>query len=362
MNKMINKKNPLIELNNPLPVDIVLSPSWWYKNAGIAFDRDFFFHPVRRVEAEQKMEQILYETWGKFGLGSDRNISKPEIGAVHLAAGYMLSEMLGCKVEYREDEPPQVIPAFNDKLSFIEKKPFETEVFKSFINLTQELKKKFGFLTGDVNWGGVLNIALDLRGQGLLMDFLEKPDELEQFFCDIGGIIHKFVQEIEAETGSSSISVNRNITHLEKPVFLHSECSHTMISVEHYERFLFPLDVAWSGSQRPFGIHYCGEDPHRYAESFAKIPHLDFLDVGWGGDVKILRKHLPNTFLNIRLSPVAIIDQNPAEIREMITNLVKESGNPNLTGVCCINMDDKVPDENLTTIFETVDEPRKQIT
>ena len=307
------------------------------------------------------MEQILYEKWGQFGLGADRDKVKPEIGAVHLAAGYMLSEMLGCKVEYREDEPPQVLPAFNDKLSFIEKKPFETEVFKSFINLTQELKKKFGFLTGDVNWGGILNIALDLRGQDLLMDFLEKPDELKQFLHDIGEIVYKFVQGIEAETGSSSISVNRNITHLEKPVFLHSECSHTMISLEHYDQFLLPLDVEWSKSQRPFGIHYCGEDPHRFAESFAKIPHLDFLDVGWGGDIRHLRNHLPNTFLNIRLSPVAIIDQSPSDVQETITNLVMESENPYMTGVCCINMDDKVPDENITTIFETVDELRKKI-
>ena len=114
--------------------------------------------------------------------------------------------------------------------------------------------------------------------------------------------------------------------------------------------------------QRPFGIHYCGEDPHRYVESFAKIPHLDFLDVGWGGDISLLRKYLPNTFLNIRLSPVAIIGQSPSEIQETITKLVKESENPYLTGVCCINMDDKVPDENITTIFETVNDLKKELT
>jgi hypothetical protein len=353
------QKNPLIDRDNPLRVDIVFSPSWWHKNAGITFDRDFFFHPLYRVEAEQKMEQILYEKWGRFGLGQEKDTVKPEIGAVHLAAGFLLSEMLGCKVEYNEDEPPQVIPAFNDTLSFIEKEPFKTETFKAFSNLREELKKKFGYLSGDVNWGGVLNIALDIRGQELLMDFLQQPEELRKFFSELGDVIYAFVNEIESETGSSSISVNRNVRHFEKPIFLHSECSHTMISVEHYEQFLFPLDEAWSRRRRPFGIHYCGEDPHRYAESFAKLPHLDFLDVGWGGDLKILRENLPNTFLNIRLSPVEIIDQSPSEIENTITRLVRDSGDLNLTGVCCINMDDKVKDENITTIFETVAELRK---
>jgi len=65
-----------------------------------------------------------------------------------------------------------------------------------------------------------------------------------------------------------------------------------------------PFDADWSRRLRPFGIHYCGKDPHRYADVFARLPHLDFLDLGWGGDVAKLRQALPNTFLNIRYSPV----------------------------------------------------------
>ncbi len=107
------------------------------------------------------------------------------------------------------------------------------------------------------------------------------------------------------------------------------------------------------------GIHYCGSDPHRYAEAFAKIPHLDFLEVGWGGDIKRLRQHLPHTFLNIRLSPVDIVNQSPSEIHETIITLVHDSGNPWLTGICCINMDPQVTDDNITAIFETVEQLRQ---
>ena len=132
-----------------------------------------------------------------------------------------------------------------------------------------------------------------------------------------------------------------------------------MISVADYEKHLFGYDVAFSESHRPFGIHYCGADPHRYAKSFAKIPHLDFLDVGWGGDVALLRQQLPNTFLNIRLDPVQIGTWSPEEISRVVTRLVRQSDNPRLTGVCCINMDDKVPDEQVKAIFKTVFELRE---
>jgi hypothetical protein len=226
-------------------------------------------------------------------------------------------------------------------------------------HLSESLKKKYGHLTGDINWGGILNIAMDLRGESIFADMMMAPEEVKQYFAGIAGVVEKFTAFLKSETGTTSVSVNRGVRHLKEPVLLHSECSHTMISEEDYETYLLPFDQAWS-KNRPFGIHYCGADPHRMAASFAKIPHLDYLDLGWGGDVKILREHLPDTFFNIRLSPVEVARQSNEEIRETIVRLVHDSANPNLTGVCCINMDDAVSDDRISTIFETVQELRKQ--
>ena len=337
-----------------IPVDIVLAPEWWTKNTGITFDRDFFFHPLKRVESEQHMEKELYERWGQYGLGKDKDSTRPEIGAVHLAAGFMLSEMLGCEVLYTENHPPAVIAAHQDKLEINNEAAFQSRVYKKFLRLLESLKSKHGHLTGDVNWGGVLNIAMDLRGDAILTDMLLTPDLVKNYFTEISRVIERFNDTVEAATGTTSISVNRNVRHLEKPVYLHSECTHTMISCPDYEEFLMPIDHQWSQEKESFGIHYCGADPHRYAESFTKLPKLDFLDLGWGGDVALLRKHLPYTFLNIRLSPVELIDMTTQQIRDTIIDLVSQSADPALTGVCCINMDDKVTDDKIDAIFEAV--------
>lgn len=337
-----------------LPVDIVLAPEWWHAHEGLTFDEDFFYHPLKRVEVEQRMEKSLYERWGRYGLGEHRNDKRPEVGAVHLAAGFLLSEMLGCTVNYSDNHPPQVLPAHKDSLDLRPEKAFQSTPFKRFLQLTERLKGRHGHLTGDVNWGGVLNLAMDLRGENIFMDMMLSPDETQAYFNQIAHVINRFTHLLEAETGSTSISVNRGVRHFRQPVFLHSECSHTMISAEDYEQFLLPYDIAWS-ARRPFGIHYCGADPHRMAASFAKIPHLDFLDVGWGGDVKVLREHLPHTFLNLRLSPVEVARQTPEQIRETIIKLVQDAGDPHLTGICCINLDDSVSDEQVSTLFETVE-------
>jgi hypothetical protein len=347
-------------VSEPLPVEIVFHPSWWHKHAGIVFDEDFFYHPARRVEAERKMEQVLYDRFGRSGLGADRLEDKPVIGAVHNAAGFLLSEMFGCRVEYQAGAAPQVVPADREDLSADEDAPFASAAFKRLDGLCEKLREKYGYLCGDVNWSGVLNLALDIRGQSMLTDMCDDPDKAGSFFATLAAVIDRFTQGIARETGSTSIAVNRNVMHMKGPVFLHSECSHTMISSAHYEQLLLPIDVEWSGRCRPFGIHYCGSDPHRHARAFAKIPHLDFLDVGWGGDVKLLRQHLPRTFFNLRLSPVEILKQTPDEIRGDIRRLVKESGSPLLTGVCCINMDDAVSDGNVCAIFDAVRELRTE--
>lgn len=342
------------KIQSKIPVDIVLAPEWWHKNTGITFDRDFFFHPLKRVESEQRMEKELYERWGKYGLGTDKDKAKPEIGAVHLAAGFMLSEMLGCEVKYAENHPPAVIAANTDNLEIDIAAAFKSKVYKDFLNLTEKLKLKYAYLSGDVNWGGVLNIAMDLRGDQIMMDLLMAPDEVKTYFNDIATVIEKFTGFVASQTGTTSISVTRSVRHLPKPVFLHSECSHTMVSSEDYEQFLMPIDTKWSREKEYFGIHYCGNDPHRYAKTFAKLPKLDFLDVGWGGDVAHLRKHLPHTFFNLRLSPVELVHMSVEEIQSTITKLLAKSANPALTGVCCINMDDKVSDEKIDAIFEAM--------
>ena len=349
---------PLLH-NDPLPVEVVFHPSWWYRHARISFDEDFFYHPERRAEAERKMEQVLYEHFGDLGLGEDRDRDLPVIGAVHNAAGFLLSEMLGCRVENQKDAPPKVMPAERLDLAIDVEGAFSHPAFRRLRGLIDSLKTKYGYVTGDVNWGGILNLALDLRGQSVFLDMTDRPEEVHVFFRSIAGVIERFTGFIASETGTTSVSVNRTLRHIKEPVFLHSECALTMVSSGHYERFILPIDRDWSGRHRPFGIHYCGADPHRFARDFRTIPHLDFLDVGYGGDITVLRRSLPETFFNIRLSPVELTGQSADEIREAVTMRVRDSDDPFLTGVCCINMDDTVTDDRVRAIFETVFELRR---
>jgi len=213
-----------------LPVEVVFHPSWWHRHAGISFDRDFFYDPRRRVEDERRMERVLYEKFGDLGLGEDRDRDLAVIGPVHNAAGYLLSEMLGCRVEYKEDAPPQVLPAGRPDLEIDAGAVFDGEPFRRLVRLTEDLKRAHGRVVGDVNWGGVLNLALDVRGQDIFLDLADRPEAVRTFFARLARVIDRFTAFIGGETGTTSVSVNRLVRHLPGAVFLHSECALTACS------------------------------------------------------------------------------------------------------------------------------------
>lgn len=350
----------MLRPNTPIPVEIVLHPSWWHEHEGILFDKDFFFNPKKRVEEERHMEQALFNRWGRFGLGIANAPLRPVIGPVHLAAGFIVSAILGCDVEYIPDGSPQVIQA-KGNLDPIDANIFHTSrILKDFLALADELKKTFGYLIGDIDWNGVLNTALDLYGQDIFLMMYDDPENAQETFDRIAEIEESFFLLVKKMTGTTSTAVNRMVCHFNAPLLLHSECSHTMIDESTYEKFLQRYDVEWAKKYHPFGIHYCGKDLHRFIISYGKIPHLSFFDVGWGSDIAKIRKAFPNIFMNIRLSPTEIIHQTPEQIRLTIINSIQAAGSDLWKiGLCCINIDNSVTDAQIDAILSTAFELRK---
>ena len=86
------------------------------------------------------MERVLYERFGDLGLGQDRDRDVPLIGAVHNAAGFLLSEMLGCRVEYSENAPPLVVPADRPDLDIDIDAAFRSPAFRRLRALIDALK------------------------------------------------------------------------------------------------------------------------------------------------------------------------------------------------------------------------------
>ena len=351
-----------IESKEFLPDEIVYHSNWWNHETGLTFDRGHFFDPGRRVNDEMLMNRTLWEHFGEFGYGSENPEPEPVIGPVHLAAGYLMSSLWGCPIQYSDNNSPAVEPlsmTVEELESMNAPDPMKNSDFRDLFNLIKSLKDRYGYVSGDFGWGNLQNLALDLMGQSIFLAYFDNPDSVHKIYDKLNRSAIDALNLIRSETGTTSLSVNRSIINVEPTINLQSNCSVQMISNETYEEFLLPHEIELSKQLQPYGIHHCGDNMHTVAEGYSKVREACFFDVGWGADITYCREKIPDAFFNVRLSPVKIQTCSPDEVEADLVNLLENAGDLSQVGICCINMDWGTPDENVAKIFETAERYRK---
>lgn len=308
------------------------------------------------------MSHILYEKFGQYGYSQKNPGPEPVIGPIHLAAGFMISAIWGCDIIYYPDASPQVTArkmTIEQLDALQEPDPTTCKEFAALVKMIETLKRRFGYVKGDIGWHSLQNLALDLVGENIFMAYLDQPETVKRIYTKLNHSVIEIVNYIRRLTDTSSISVNRSILNVDSAINLNSNCSIQMISNDQYEHFILPHEIELSKKLQPYGVHHCGNNMHTVAEGYSKIPDCCFFDVGWGADVAHCRQLLPDAFFNIRLSPVKIKECTAQEVERDIANLFKHVGKLNNVGICCINMDYGTPDENVAAIFETLQKYRK---
>ncbi len=221
------------------------------------------------------------------------------------------------------------------------------------------LEAQYGYLEGDLNWEGLQNVALNLRGSQLFVDYYENPALAHHLLDVVTATLKKITTYVRKRTGSTSIAVNRIVGAVDPCISLHPNCSVQMISPKMYHEFLLPHERELAGELNPYGVHHCGVDMHKVAKEYAQVDGLEFFDVGWGSDVAACCSALPNVFFSLRLSPIRVATLTPEQVTADIEGLLRAAGPLSQAALCCINLDDTVPDENVRAIFRVAEKYRR---
>jgi len=347
----------------PLGLEVVFHADWWKQNYGFDFGPDFYFDPDTRVSAERRMNRILSERFPGLTISDTRDQDEPIIGPLHFACGYLIPSALGCEVRFHSDAPPEVqtLNMSEDEIMKLEVPELtDTPLIRKTIEMMDILEGKFGYIVGDVGWDGLQNTALYLRGQELFIDYMMNPGLVDRLLSVIYETQIQFVNLIRNRTGTSSISINRDILKANPRLNVHSNCSLVMVSPEIYEKYLLPFEKRLASSLAPYGIHHCGNRMETKAALFGKVEGLEYVDIGYGSDLRLCRQVLPDQIFSIRLSPVELEKMNPDEVIREVKRLVKAAGDFEKQVVCCINMSHKVPDENIFAIQEAINQLKKE--
>jgi hypothetical protein len=336
---------------HPIPVEIVFNPNWWYRNYGISFDQSFYLDLDRRIANDVVMRRALHE---RFGLGEPNPQAQPIIGSQHIAGGFVVPALLGVEIRFSPHDAAWPVPANLTREAAMALRVPDIRKnwpMKQLIEDMDALEGKFGWVAGDLNTGGILNTALELRGQELFVDILDDPQVVDHLFEVIAHTELVVAKCIRGRTGTASIAVNRSLINAAPQAFLESNCSVQMISPATYQQRLLPWHRLLARHLEPFGIHHCGNNLQLFSRTYAETAAA-FYDVGWGSDVGQCSAAFPDAFLNLRLSPVRLLTCTAEETRQDAFELLRAAGRTRRVGLCCINIDYGTPDENVRALFD----------
>ncbi|HOG47960.1 MAG TPA: uroporphyrinogen decarboxylase family protein [Anaerolineae bacterium] len=344
-----------------LPIEFVFMPSWWHHNYGLDFGPAFYLDRETRITNEQTMNRALWERFPGMGLGHASLGRQPIIGSKHVAGGFVMPALMGCQIRFAPDASPWPEPAnlTDDQVRGLQVPDIpNTWPMNELLADMAALERESGAVAGDFDLDGVLNLALHLRGQQFFSDLAESPDLAARLLDVCARAMVQVAQCVRPRTGSVAIATNRMITHVDASLFLHSNCSVQMVSPTTYAEFLLQPELYLARHLQPYGIHHCGEHMERYGAVYAQVPAV-FFDVGWGSDLAVCREQLPQAFLSLRLSPARLKRQTPAEAAADAEHLLSTCPHLERAGLCCINVDDGTPDDNLWAVYEVVERYRR---
>ena len=331
--------------------DITFHPSWWHKNAGVDFTQDFFDDPEYRMDCDVRMRKTLYEHFGEFGIGEKDPKKRPLLGTDLLAAGYLLSELMGCEIIYEPDNSPQVkcMGLDEDSIEDVEVPDLDkSEVWSRTQKQIDYLKETYGHVETYVNLMGIQNIAMDLMGQDVLVAYYTAPDEVDELLAKITKMSIDVGKRFKALSNDISGGVTAIVRQTMPEVYLTSNCSVEMVSNEIYEKFLLKYDQELADVFQHFAVHHCGKTMEHVVDGYSKLKGLEFAEVVAFSDLKTVRQKLPGIFLNARYSPVRLMKASESEIHEEVAALARDGHeNGKNLSISCVGIDKNMPDEQI---------------
>jgi hypothetical protein len=213
-------------------------------------------------------------------------------------------------------------------------------IFQDLLRQADEIQAIEGQVAGFINWQGVLNNALRLRGQDLLIDLFETPELCHHFFEMICSVTIEAIKRLHERQRISGVDYRFATI---------SNCSVNMISPEQYEVFLLPHDRRIAAQFETVGIHNCAWNADPYLPLYATIPNLGYIDMGVDSNLGNARALIPNTRRALMYTPMDLADKPLDSIRYDLERTAREYAP---CDIVLADIESGTPDERVLDILE----------
>ncbi len=266
-----------------------LSKAWMHEQLGVAFDRDYYFDPAKRLAVDRQCNDYALREFPGMGLFySESNLGRlahwdaSQVLVGGIQPNMILGMLVGAEFIPAEDRDADITPAPLAGVSPADLPSPEDLLSHDLIGLFDDqiesirCRKDASLLpvppffwdaSGRVAIHGVLTTAQKLWGEAVFLDMMTEPERCKQIMAWIAEACVVLCRHF-SQVGDLPIAS----VHV-------GECSCCMVSPASVTDFVAPLTASIGRELGPVRLHSCGASTH-LLEAFAEIENLGALDLG----------------------------------------------------------------------------------
>lgn len=332
-------------------LNIGFSNEWWHVRYGLDFGRDTYMDPLKKVEMQDRMDDVLYERYGKWGfldhLSSVGTLSRPSV-AVEPYGHRIIPALFGAPVRYQKDQAPWACANILDREQIMALTPITREAFaqqpcvKEVIRQYETLKATGRTCSAQQNLGSCVNTISYLRGMDFFYDFVDDPELVHTLNSRITEMIlmaYSYFAEYDGMIAGMGVG----------------NCSVAMLSPNVYREFFYPYDRRIMERARelgiPFHIHQDScVDP--FIPEYRAFEHLQSFDVGDDTDVGLFRQNFPDILINVFLYTKTLRTLKPEALYDFVLKLAQKGRPYENIGFSAYDIDLDVEEDRIVALCE----------
>ncbi|TVQ35489.1 MAG: hypothetical protein EA384_16145 [Spirochaetaceae bacterium] len=307
-----------------LRVSLGFTPAWYRSRLGIDFSEVWHTDPVYRARCLLTMKQHLHAAFPGFEHFTPRYENGVERSCWTISGVYgilLMARLYGIEPQYAVDKWPDARDgAHIPREEIAIHRPLDLEdhpVLQDLYRQMRLISEHSGPIHGYLNYQGLLNVALKVRGNDIFTDFFDHPDWLRRFLQHIAGTITAVSRRVQAMQRESGFPVD---------LLSMSNCVMNMVSPQQYEQFVLPFDRQLGVQYARFGVHTCNWKADPYLDSLRRIERMGYLDTGIETDLARMRILFPDTRRAVLYDPVALEQKTAQALDADFRRIARECG------------------------------------
>ena len=313
-----------------------LSKAWLHEALGVAFDRDYYFDPVRRHAIDSRCNEYAVREFPGMGLFySESNLGRlrfwdpAQVLVGGIQPNMILGMLLGADFLPAVDRDaditrgclagcdPAELPSPESLPDHDVARLFDRQIAQirdADDPSRQPIPPFFWDASGRAAIHGVLTSAQKLCGETVFMDMITVPQRCRRIMEWIADAYIVLCRHFAVRAGVTIADVHVG------------ECSCCMVGPELVEEFVVPVTSKIGQALGPVRLHSCGPSTH-LLDVFARIENLGSLDLGGETSVSkaraILGFQMP---ISIAPLPADMSAESTAPILDWARRILAENG------------------------------------